>query len=86
VPDADTKNGSRPATEGVSHLSGGSPQNVASPTVSDATPHRRIFEDFIRAIQTDTTPACDGREGRRSVEVVDAIYASARARQPVTIG
>ena len=62
------------------------PQNVASPTVSDATPHRRVFEDFIRAIDTNSTPACDGREGRRSVEVVDAIYASARTRQPVTIG
>jgi predicted dehydrogenase len=62
------------------------PQNVASPTVSDATPHRRIFEDFIRAIQTNSIPACDGREGRRSVEVVEAIYASARARQPLTIG
>jgi predicted dehydrogenase len=62
------------------------PQNVASPTVSDATPHRRVFEDFIRAIQTNGTPACDGREGRRSVEVVEAIYASARSRQPVTIG
>jgi UDP-N-acetyl-2-amino-2-deoxyglucuronate dehydrogenase len=71
--------------KGASHLSE-VPQNVASPTVSDATPHRRIFEDFIRAIQTKTTPACDGQQGRRSVEVVEAIYASARARQPVTIG
>ena len=62
------------------------PQNVASATVSDATPHRRVFEDFIRAIQTNGTPACDGREGRRSVQAVEAIYASARRRQPVTIG
>jgi UDP-N-acetyl-2-amino-2-deoxyglucuronate dehydrogenase len=86
VPDADPKGARHLSGEGASHLSGGSPQNVASPTVSDATPHRRIFEDFIRAIQTDSTPACDGREGRRSVEAVEAIYASARARQPVTIG
>jgi UDP-N-acetyl-2-amino-2-deoxyglucuronate dehydrogenase len=86
VPDADPKGGSHLSGEGAGHLPGGSPQNVASPTVSDATPHRRIFEDFIRAIQTDSAPACDGREGRRSVEAVEAIYASARARQPVTIG
>jgi UDP-N-acetyl-2-amino-2-deoxyglucuronate dehydrogenase len=62
-----------------------SAQNAASPTVSDATPHRRVFEDFIRAIRAGTTPACDGREGRRSVEAVEAIYDSARKGGPVTI-
>jgi UDP-N-acetyl-2-amino-2-deoxyglucuronate dehydrogenase len=61
-------------------------QNAASPTVSDATPHRRILEDFIAAIRGNTTPACDGREGRRSVAVVEAIYASAREGRAVTIG
>jgi len=61
-------------------------QNAASPTVSDATPHRRIFEDFIAAIRANTTPACDGREGRRSVAVVEAIYLSAREGRAVTIG
>jgi UDP-N-acetyl-2-amino-2-deoxyglucuronate dehydrogenase len=49
-----------------------------SATVSDTLPHQRVFEDFIRAIETDGTPACDAREGRRSVEVVEAIYRSAR--------
>jgi predicted dehydrogenase len=60
-------------------------QNAASPTVSDATPHRRILEDFIDAIRTNRTPVCDGREGRRSVAVVEALYASAREHRPVTI-
>jgi UDP-N-acetyl-2-amino-2-deoxyglucuronate dehydrogenase len=64
----------------------GAAQNVASATVSDAIPHRRVIEDFLHAIRTGGTPACDGREGRRSVAVVEAMYASARARQPVTIG
>ena len=59
--------------------------NASSPTVSDATPHRRIIEDFLQAIRTSGTPACDGPEGRRSVVVIDAIYASARAKGPVTI-
>jgi UDP-N-acetyl-2-amino-2-deoxyglucuronate dehydrogenase len=62
------------------------PLNAASPTVADATPHRRVLEDFVHAVRTSGTPACDGREGRRSVAVVEAIYASARAQQPVTIG
>jgi UDP-N-acetyl-2-amino-2-deoxyglucuronate dehydrogenase len=59
--------------------------NASSPTVSDATPHKRILEDFLHAIRTSGTPACDGPEGRRSVVVIDAIYASARAKGPVTI-
>ncbi len=59
--------------------------NASSATVSDATPHRRVIEDFLHAIRTSGTPACDGPEGRRSVVVIDAIYASARAKGPVTI-
>jgi UDP-N-acetyl-2-amino-2-deoxyglucuronate dehydrogenase len=62
-----------------------SPLNAASPTVSDATPHQRVLEDFIASIRRGATPACDGREGRRSVAVVEALYASARTRGPVTI-
>lgn len=61
----------------------GRPENVASPVVSDASAHQRVIEDFVRAIQTNTVPACDGREGRRSVELVEAIYAAARTRQPI---
>ncbi len=60
--------------------------NAASPTVSDATPHRRIIEDFLHAIRTSGTPACDGPEGRRSVVVIDAIYVSARSNTPVKMG
>jgi UDP-N-acetyl-2-amino-2-deoxyglucuronate dehydrogenase len=54
-----------------------------SPVVADASHHRRVFEDFIRAIETNGTPACDAREGRRSVAVVEAIYASARTGEAV---
>ena len=45
--------------------------------VADATPHQRVFEDFIRAIESNGTPACDAREGRRSVAVIESIYRSA---------
>jgi predicted dehydrogenase len=47
--------------------------------VADATPHRRVFEDFIAAIRSNGTPACDAREGRRSVAAIEAIYRSARS-------
>jgi UDP-N-acetyl-2-amino-2-deoxyglucuronate dehydrogenase len=53
-------------------------ESTASPVVSDCTPHQRVFEDFIRAIETNGTPACDAREGRHSVAIVEAIYRSAR--------
>jgi predicted dehydrogenase len=50
----------------------------SSPVVSDIRGHQAVFEDFIQAIQNDRPPACDGREGRRSLAVIEAIYRAAR--------
>jgi predicted dehydrogenase len=52
-------------------------ESAASHVVSDATPHRRIIEDFVRALRDGARPICDAREGRRSVALVRAIYDSA---------
>ncbi len=52
--------------------------SASSPVVSDVRGHQRAIEDFIRAIKEDGTPACDGREGRRSVALIEAIYRAAR--------
>lgn len=52
-------------------------ENVASPVVSDFSGHQAIFEDFIRAIRENGTPACDGHEGRRSIALVEEIYRAA---------
>lgn len=54
-----------------------------SPTISDTRGHRTILEDFIRAIQTNGKPICDGYQARRSVEVVQAIYESSRTGKAV---
>ena len=62
------------------------PENVASPVVSDASAHQRVLEDFIRAIRDDTIPATDGREARRSVELVETIYAAARTQRGIAPG
>ncbi|MGE5126907.1 MAG: Gfo/Idh/MocA family protein [Betaproteobacteria bacterium] len=51
---------------------------AATALVSDAAPHRRMFEDFARAIETGGPPACDGAEGLRSLALVEAAYAAAR--------
>jgi predicted dehydrogenase len=56
-----------------------------SPVVSDVSGHRKIVEDFMQAIANDTRPLCDGHEGRRSVELVQAIYESSRTGRPVTV-
>lgn len=47
--------------------------------------HQRQLEDMIRAIETDDEPFINGEEGRKSVEIVRAIYESARLGAPVTL-
>jgi predicted dehydrogenase len=59
-------------------------QDARPAVVADATGHQRLFEDFLAAIEINGTPACDAREGRRSVALIEAIYASARSGRSVT--
>ncbi len=59
--------------------SGDENQSAYSAIVSDIRGHQAVFEDFLRAIEQNTTPACDGHEGRRSVAVIEQIYKAARA-------
>ena len=40
--------------------------SASSPVVSDASGHQRLIEDFLRAIETGSRPACDGHEGGRA--------------------
>lgn len=59
--------------------------SASSAVVSDVRGHRRVLEDFLLAIATGRPPLCDGREGRRSVELVEAIYRSARTGAAVAL-
>lgn len=54
-------------------------RSASSAVVSDVSGHQAILEDFLHAIERNTTPLCDGREGRRSVAAVEEIYRVARA-------
>lgn len=56
-------------------------QSASSAVVSDFRGHQAVIEDFLSAIQEDTVPACDGREGRRSLALVEAIYRAAGSPQ-----
>ena len=63
----------------VDHSPRGQNQSASSATVSDIRGHQAVLEDFIQAIEQNRAPACDGREGRRSVAVIEAIYRAARS-------
>ncbi|MEW6129916.1 MAG: Gfo/Idh/MocA family oxidoreductase [Acidobacteriota bacterium] len=60
-------------------------ERSTSPTISNTRGHRMIIEDFLRAIATNGMPLCDGRQARRSVELIEAIYQSSRTGQPVKL-
>ena len=47
--------------------------------------HARQFHDVLDAIHKGTAPGVDGREGRKSVEIILAIYQSAETGKPVTL-
>jgi UDP-N-acetyl-2-amino-2-deoxyglucuronate dehydrogenase len=57
--------------------------SASSPVVTDVRGHQSVLEDFLQSIQTNRTPRCDGREGRRSLALVEAIYAACRTGERV---
>jgi UDP-N-acetyl-2-amino-2-deoxyglucuronate dehydrogenase len=78
---ANLRDGAGPAID----IADGGSSPAATATVSDATPHQRVIEDFIDAVRTGRAPACDAREGRRSVAIVEAVYRSAREGRTVPV-
>lgn len=47
--------------------------------------HQRQFEDMVRALETDSKPLVDGYEARKAVEIILAIYKSAREGKKVKL-
>jgi UDP-N-acetyl-2-amino-2-deoxyglucuronate dehydrogenase len=62
----------------VSREPGEGNASASSPVVTDFRGHQSAIEDFIHAIQQDSAPACDGREGSRSVALIESIYRASR--------
>jgi len=58
---------------------------AADPAAIGHHAHTALFQDFIQAIQHKRAPAIDGHEGRRSVELILAIYESAKTGRPVRL-
>jgi predicted dehydrogenase len=57
--------------------SGSAGAGAADPAAISYVEHQKNFEDVARALKKGTQPLVDGREGRKSVEIILAIYRSA---------
>ena len=50
---------------------------ASTASVADASAHAENIEDVVRALEAGTEPMVSGREARKAVELVEAIYDSA---------
>jgi len=50
-----------------------------SAAVTDISGHQAILENFLHAIATNSDPICSGPEARRSLALVESLYAAARS-------
>jgi UDP-N-acetyl-2-amino-2-deoxyglucuronate dehydrogenase len=78
---ADLRSGGYP---GLGSADADTNPSTSSPLVSDIRGHQSALEDFLEAIRENRAPRCDGREARRSVAVIEAIYRASRNGQRVT--
>ena len=67
----------------VNRKSGGG--GAADPAAIGHHAHARQFRNVVQAIGKGTAPAVDGPEGRRSVEIILAIYKSAETGKAVKL-
>jgi len=63
----------------------GASGGAADPKSINHEGHRRQLADFVDAVQNDRPPQVDGREGRRAVDLICAIYESNRTGQSVRL-
>ncbi|MEZ6092957.1 MAG: Gfo/Idh/MocA family oxidoreductase [Pirellulaceae bacterium] len=58
---------------------------ASDPAAIGHAAHRELFRDFLKAIKTDSLPAIDGVEGRKSVEIILAIYKAAKTGKRIKL-
>ncbi len=66
----------------IATLTGG---GAADPTAISFEAHAKQFADIFAAIESGRKPLVDGREARRSVEIVTAIYEAAKSGMTVRL-
>lgn len=68
-------------TETLTETGGG----AADPSAIGHAAHAKQFKDFVKALKTGTAPVIDGAEGRKSVEIILAIYKSAETGKSIQL-
>ncbi|HVS53937.1 MAG TPA: Gfo/Idh/MocA family oxidoreductase [Opitutaceae bacterium] len=58
---------------------------ASNPSAISTEGHRRQLQDFVDALRGGRAPALDGREGRKAVAFVEAIYESAKRGKAVAL-
>lgn len=61
----------------------GPPSAAVDPVAGKKTGHRAVLLDLVKALRSGARLAVDGREGRKSLEIVLAIYRSSETGRPV---
>jgi predicted dehydrogenase len=63
----------------------GASGGAADPKAISHEGHRRQLADFVDAVLSNRAPAVDGREGKKAVDLICAIYESARTGRAVAL-
>ena len=71
----------REEMQGKTQTGGG----AADPKAINHVGHMKMFEEMVTAINEGRPSMLDGHEGRRSVEVICAIYESAKTGQIISL-
>ncbi len=58
---------------------------ASDPSAISHVYHARQLGDFVQSLETGSKPLVDGREGRKAVEVIRAVYESSRTGQAVSL-
>lgn len=58
---------------------------ASAPMNINAAGHTTQFQDFAAAIRERRRPLIDGYEGRKSIQLIEAIYCSARTRSTIVL-
>jgi predicted dehydrogenase len=77
---------SAPGDEEIRKKYGGGAETgggAADPAAISFQGHRRQFEEFIGALDEGRPPLVDGAEAKKAVEIIQAIYTSAKKGRPV---
>ncbi|MBN2552900.1 MAG: Gfo/Idh/MocA family oxidoreductase [Spirochaetales bacterium] len=64
----------------------GTQGGAADPAAISFEGHRRQFEELIAALEEGRAPLVDGREAKKAVEIIQAIYASSKKGKTVRLG